>query len=165
MFWIRASFLLVAVVSMTLCEGVRRESKNDRIDDLLSLMYNMGKRVDSLTDSMKKIYRMEEDSAKNGKEMAKKVGSIEKRIDEVDTDVFISQTKPQWRFIGHSNVTFRDQKTKQNTTLGECFEFCSSWDDFWWIQSGSRKGECACNWRETGRVYDANFLHFKTFDN
>ena len=54
-----------AFVFMVWCEGVRGESKNDRTDDLFSLMCNMGKRVDSLTDSVKKIYWMEVETAEN----------------------------------------------------------------------------------------------------
>ena len=93
MFLTRASLLVlvVAFVSLVLCGG---ESKNDRMYDLISLMYDLGKHVDSLTDSIQKIYHMEEETAEhmskiedtvveieqNEGDMAKKVGNIETKM-------------------------------------------------------------------------------------
>ena len=91
MFLIRASLLLVLVVSITRCARAALESKNDRMDDLFSLMYDMGKKVNSLTDSVKDIYRMEEETAEhmlktedrvselvqNEEDISKKVGKID----------------------------------------------------------------------------------------
>ena len=65
MLLIRALLLLVVVVSLVWCEGAGGESKNDRMDDLFSLMYDMGKQVNSLTDSVKQIYRMEEETVEH----------------------------------------------------------------------------------------------------
>ena len=48
-------FLLAVVVVSTRCDG--ESSKNDRMDDLISMMANMGKRVDA-------IYEKVEDNAK-----------------------------------------------------------------------------------------------------
>ena len=56
MFVIRVSLLVLVVACVSLCEG----TGEDRIGTLLSMMADMGKRVNSLTDSVKKIYRMEE---------------------------------------------------------------------------------------------------------
>ena len=75
------------------------------MDDLISLMYDMGKRVDSLTDSVEKIYHMEEETAEhmsktedrvpeivqNEGDMAKKVGNIETRqTAEVEMSLMVS---------------------------------------------------------------------------
>ena len=56
MFVIRVSLLVLVVACVSLCEG----AGEDRIGTILSMMADMGKRVNSLTDSVKKIYRMEE---------------------------------------------------------------------------------------------------------
>ena len=72
MFVIRASLLLLVVVSLVWCEGAgdRGESRNDRMDDLFSLMYNIGKRVDSTAEHMLKT----EDRVS---EIVTKVGKID----------------------------------------------------------------------------------------
>ena len=101
MFLIRASLLLVLVVSITQGAGAGGESKNDRMDDLFSLMYDMGKQVNSLSDSVKNIYRMEEETAehmlktedrvseivKNEEDLTKKVESIVLKEDDMSKKV------------------------------------------------------------------------------
>ena len=80
------------------------------MDDLFSLMYNIGKRVDSLSDSVKQIYQMEEETAEhmlktedrvselvqNEEDMPKKVesiaqneGDIAKKVGNIDTQMTI----------------------------------------------------------------------------
>ena len=95
MFLIRASLLVlvVAFVSLVWCGG---ESKNDRMDDLFSLMYNIGKRVDSLSESVKDIYRMEEETAEHMlktedrvAELVQNDGDMSKKVGRIDTQLVL----------------------------------------------------------------------------
>ena len=95
MFLTRFSLLLVLVafVSMSWSEG----AGEDRIGTILSMMADMRTHVNSLTDSVKKIYRMEEDTAgdmsktkdrvseilKNEGDMSKKVSEIVQKEDDM----------------------------------------------------------------------------------
>ena len=153
MFLIRAFVvLLVVVVSLVLCEGAGGESKNDRMDDLFSLMYDMGKRVNSLSDSVQKIYRMEEETAEhmlktedrvaeiaqNEEDMSKKIGSLDTQMAQVKTQIGQLETKVDnvddyvvlswlpWKFIGHGyQGSYSHDVHKYHTTLQECIAFCT----------------------------------------
>ena len=103
MLLIRVSLLLmVAVISMTWCSTAGTERKNDRMDDLLSLMHNMGKRVDSLTESVEKIYRMEEETAEHMsktedrvEELVQHEGNMVKKMDNMESQM--GQMKAQMK--------------------------------------------------------------------
>ena len=72
-----SSLLLVAFASMTWSEG----TGEDHIGTMLSMMPDMGKRVESLTESVKKnegdVAKKVEIIVQNEGEMAKKVGNID----------------------------------------------------------------------------------------
>ena len=88
MFLIRASLLLlVAFVHMTRCDEGAGE---DRIGTILSMMADMRTHVGSLTESVKKIYRMEEDTAEHMlktedrvSELVQNEGDISKKVEKL----------------------------------------------------------------------------------
>ena len=110
MFLIRASLMWMVIVSMTRCDN----AGEDRIGTILSMMVDMRKDVNSLTESVKNIYRMEEESAEHiiktedrvGNidsqiaQMKTQMGRLEKKVDDVDTDVVTSWVI-HWKLIGH----------------------------------------------------------------
>ena len=75
--------LLVAYVSMTSCEG----AGEDRIGTLLSMMADMGRRVNSLTGSVTKIYRMEEETADHMLKTEDRVAEIVQKEDNIETQM------------------------------------------------------------------------------
>ena len=90
MFLTRFSLLLVLVafVSMSWSEG----AGEDRIGTILSMMADMRTHVGSLTESVKKIYRMEEDTAKDMSktkerlsEIVQNEGDMTKKVGNIDT--------------------------------------------------------------------------------
>ena len=183
MFLIRASLLwMVVVVSMARCDGVGE----DRIGTLLSMMADMGNHVNSLTESVKNIYRMEEETAEHMvktedrvgnidsqiAQMKTQMGQLEKKVNDVDTDVvtsvLTSWMNPHWKLIGHGyQGSCGHQVGKLHTTLQECVTFCTqkrqesgpAWNGFNWNQSGDQ--HCTCNEYDVGHSEDADFLHFK----
>ena len=101
---IRALLLLVVVaISITWGEG----AGEDRIGTLLSMMADMRNHVNSLTNSVKQIYQMEEETAEhmlktedrveeivqNEGDMTKKVGNIDTQMAQMKTQ--IGQTRTQ----------------------------------------------------------------------
>ena len=118
---IRALLLVViAAVSITWGQG----AGEDRIGTLLSMMADMRNHVNSLTDSVKNIYRMEEETAehmlktedrveeivKNEGEMTKKVerivqneGEMTKKVGNIETQM--SQMKTQIAQVDDDVVT------------------------------------------------------------
>ena len=85
MFLIRSSFLLlVAFVFMTRCDEGAGE---DRIGTLLSMMADMGRRVNSLTGSVTKIYRMEEETADHMLKTEDRVAEIVQKEDNIETQM------------------------------------------------------------------------------
>ena len=142
---------MVAFVCIIRCDGGGGDSKNDRMDDLFSLMYDMGKRINSLTDSVKEIVENEGD-------IAKKVGNIETQI---------AFSWLPWKFNGHGyQGSCGHQVGKDDTTLQECIAFCTkkrqdsgpTWNGLWWDLT---KGQCNCNENETGLTEHPDYLHFK----
>ena len=100
MFLIRASLLLlVAFVHMTRCDEGAGE---DRIGTILSMMADMRTHVGSLTESVKKIYRMEEDTAEHMlktedrvSELVQNEGDISKKVEKlVQNDGDITKKVP-----------------------------------------------------------------------
>ena len=78
MFLIRASLLLV-VVSMSGSEG----AGEDRIGTILSMMADMRTHVNSLTDSVTKIYRMEEETAEHMLKTEDRVSEITEKVERI----------------------------------------------------------------------------------
>ena len=106
MLLLRASLLLlvVAVIFMTRCEG----SGEDRIGTISSLMADMGKGADSSTDSVKEIYRMEQDTAEHVSKTDDRVAEIETQMKTkfVQLEIKVGIVKYDvvsftWKFIGH----------------------------------------------------------------
>ena len=187
MFVIRASFLLMVIVSMSWSEG----AGEDRIGILLSMMADMGKRVGSLTDSVKQIYRMEEETAEHMlktedrvSEIAQKEGGIEKKVGNIDTQMAQMKTEMaqvkikvdnvdngvaflNWRLIGHGyQKSLKEQVSKYSTTLHECIAFCTkkrqesgaAWNGFLWYLP---TGQCFSNKNDVGHAENKDNLHFK----
>ena len=78
-----SSLLLVAVVSISWAEG----AGEDRIGTLLSMMADMGRRVNSLTESVTKIYRMEEETAEHMLKTEDRVAEIVQKEDDIETQM------------------------------------------------------------------------------
>ena len=176
MFLIRAFVvLLVAFVSITRCDGAGGGSKNDRMDDLFSLMYNIGKRVDSLSDSVKDIYRMEEETAEHMlktedrvSEIVTQMGQMKTQIGEVDGKVNMVTSWFNWKFIGHGYQGSLSHQIfySYGTTLQQCISFCAkkrqesgaAWNGLDWTPS---TGQCNCNENDVGHTENSAYLHFR----
>ena len=80
MFLIRvSSLMLVAFVSMSWSEG----AGEDRIGTILSMMADMRTHVNSLTDSVTKIYRMEEETAEHMLKTEDRVSEITEKVERI----------------------------------------------------------------------------------
>ena len=129
MFLIRAFVvLLVAFVSITRGAGAGGESRNDRLDDLFSLMYDMGKQVYSLSDSVKKIYGMEEETAEHMlktedrvSELVQKEDDMSKKVGKINTQMVFLVLAILRLFLGNNHINNFDninihKKRDQNAT-------------------------------------------------
>ena len=165
-----SSLLLVAFASMTWSEG----TGEDHIGTMLSMMPDMGKRVESLTKSVKKIEQNEGD-------LSTKVGSIDTQMAQMKTQIEqmktqITQLKKKvdnvdpwlpWKFIGNGYQGYASHQVyKSHTTLQECIAFCAkkrqdsgaAWNGLYWRLPD---GVCTCNENENGHTESSNNLHFK----